>query len=144
MRLSKVTRRKAIQAMVAAGTAGIVSTGRLAVANGHGEDSSSAQQIRVDATPLFELSPYLFMQFMEPLGVTDSSVEAAWDHQRDSWREDVVARTKELAPTMVRWGGIFTDFYKWREGVGPRDKRPSMLNLMWGGQESNQVGTLEF
>jgi hypothetical protein len=27
--------------------------------------------IRIDPTPLFELSPYLYMQFMEPLGVTD-------------------------------------------------------------------------
>jgi alpha-L-arabinofuranosidase len=44
----------------------------------------------------------------------------------------------------MRWGGIFTDFYRWREGVGPRDKRPTMMNLMWGGLESNQVGTAEF
>jgi alpha-L-arabinofuranosidase len=84
------------------------------------------------------------MQFMEPLGATDSSVEAAWDHLRDDWREDVVAATRELAPTMLRWGGIFVDFYRWREGVGPRDKRPPMLNLLWGGIESNQVGTAEF
>jgi alpha-N-arabinofuranosidase len=100
--------------------------------------------IAVDPTPLFELSPYLFMQFMEPLGATDGSVEAAWDHLRDDWREDVVAITRELGPTMMRWGGIFADFYRWREGVGPRDSRPSMLNLLWGGIESNQVGTVEF
>jgi alpha-N-arabinofuranosidase len=100
--------------------------------------------IELDPTPLFELSPYLFMQFMEPLGATDGSVEAAWDHLRDDWREDVVAITRELGPTMMRWGGIFADFYRWREGVGPRDRRPSMLNLLWGGIESNQVGTVEF
>src|SRR4030095_14961838 len=98
----------------------------------------------VDPVPLFELSPYLYMQFMEPLGATDGSVEAAWDHARDEWREDVVEGTRELAPTMMRWGGIFADFYRWREGVGPRAKRPSMLNLLWGGIESNQVGTGEF
>jgi hypothetical protein len=45
----------------------------------------------VDPEPLFELSPYLSMQFMEPLGVTDGSVDAAWDHAHDEWREDVVA-----------------------------------------------------
>src|SRR5262245_25382473 len=102
------------------------------------------QTIAIDPTPRFELSPYLYMQFMEPLGATDGSVEAAWDHLRDDWREDVVETTRELAPTMLRWGGIFLDFYRWREGVGPRDKRPSMLNLLWGGIESNQVGTGEF
>ncbi len=84
------------------------------------------------------------MQFMEPLGATDGSVEAAWDHAGDRWREDVLAVTRDLAPTMMRWGGIFVDFYRWREGVGPRNQRPSMLNLLWGGIESNQVGTTEF
>src|SRR5947199_8152396 len=100
--------------------------------------------IVVDPTPLFELSPYLYMQFMEPLGATDGSVEAAWDHLLDQWREDVVEITRELGPPMMRWGGIFADFYRWREGVGPRETRPSMVNLLWGGVESNQVGTGEF
>ncbi len=106
--------------------------------------TQDAAAIAVDPTPGFELSPYLFMQFMEPLGATDGSVEAAWDHLREDWREDVVAITRELGPTMMRWGGIFADFYRWREGVGPRDRRPSMLNLLWSGIESNQVGTVEF
>jgi alpha-L-arabinofuranosidase len=103
-----------------------------------------APAIVVDPTPRFALSPFLYMQFMEPLGATDASVEAAWDHLRDDWREDVVAVTRDLAPTMLRWGGIFLDFYRWREGVGPRAQRPPMLNLLWGGIESNQVGTAEF
>lgn len=103
-----------------------------------------AGSILVDPKPLFELSPYLYMQFMEPLGATDGSVEAAWDHLLDQWREDVVEITRELGPPMMRWGGIFSDFYRWREGVGPREMRPSMLNLLWGGIESNQVGTGEF
>ena len=98
----------------------------------------------IDPKPLFELSPYLHMQFMEPLGVTDGSVEAAWDHLHDEWRNDVVEVTRNLAPPMMRWGGIFADFYRWKEGVGPREKRPSMLNLLWGGIESNQIGTGEF
>jgi len=105
---------------------------------------SRRSTIVVDPAPLFELSPYLYMQFMEPLGATDGSVEAAWDHTADRWREDVLAVTRDLAPTMMRWGGIFVDFYRWREGVGPRSQRPSMLNLLWGGVESNQVGTSEF
>jgi alpha-L-arabinofuranosidase len=105
---------------------------------------SFTQTIVIDPAPRFELSPFLYMQFMEPLGATDSSVEAAWDHLRDDWREDVIEVSRELAPTMMRWGGIFLDFYRWREGVGPREKRPSMLNLLWGGIESNQVGTAEF
>jgi alpha-L-arabinofuranosidase len=108
------------------------------------DDRDASTRLEVDLEPQFELSPYLYMQFMEPLGVTDSSVEAAWDHRHNAWRPDVIEATRDLEPTMMRWGGIFTDFYRWREGVGPRDKRPTMMNLMWGGLESNQVGTAEF
>jgi hypothetical protein len=125
--------------------AGIAAVGSAFAALGplDGQAQNGAR-IRVDPKPLFELSPYLYMQFMEPLGATDGSVEAAWDHLRDQWRDDVVAVTRDLAPGMMRWGGIFADFYRWREGVGPRETRPSMLNLLWGGLESNQVGTGEF
>ena len=79
-------------------------TGALAVpSKASMEARVQADSISLDPTPLFELSPYLYMQFMEPLGATDGSVEAAWDHLRDQWREDVVAVTRALAPTMMRW-----------------------------------------
>ncbi|HEX8914818.1 MAG TPA: twin-arginine translocation signal domain-containing protein [Humisphaera sp.] len=104
----------------------------------------AASTLRVDPTPKFDLSPWLYMQMMEPLGTTDGSVEAAWDHLRQRWRPDVVTATKELAPTMVRWGGLFAGYYRWREGVGPRAARQPMHNLAWGGVETNQVGTAEF
>ena len=81
--------------------------------------TSSTGVIEVDATPLFELSPYLYMQFMEPLGTTDSSVEAAWDHATNDWKPTVINVTKELSPGMMRWGGNMSAYYKWREGVGP-------------------------
>ena len=60
------------------------------------------------------------MQFMEPLGATDGSVSAAWDFQQDAWRNDVIHATQELGPTMLRWGGCFSSYYRWKEGVGPR------------------------
>jgi alpha-N-arabinofuranosidase len=100
--------------------------------------------LTVDPQPKFDLSPYLYMQFMEPLGVTDGSVAAAWDHLHNRWREDVVDVTRELAPPLIRWGGCFSSYYRWKEGVGPREGRHPMHNLLWGGMESNQVGTHEF
>ena len=137
--LKKITRRRAL-GMFAGGACLLKAPHRLTFP----AQESPVSTIAVDPKPRYELSPYLYMQFMEPLGATDASVEAAWDHLRDDWREDVLEVTRELAPTMMRWGGIFLDFYRWREGVGPREKRPPMLNLLWGGIESNQVGTVEF
>src|SRR5258705_10680416 len=106
--------------------------------------ANDANAIVVDPRPLFDISPHLYMQFMEPLGVTDPSVEAAWDYNRDDWRRDFVETTADLAPGMLRFGGLFSRYYKWREGVGPPAKRPWMRNYVWGGKETNRVGAHEF
>lgn len=63
------------------------------------------------------------MQFMEPLGVTDVSVEAAWDYGRDDWRRDFVEVIRDLAPGLLRYSGLFSRYDKWREGIGPAAKR---------------------
>lgn len=107
-------------------------------------NADEASKIHLDPEPLFDLSPYLYMQFMEPLGCTDGSVSAAWNYTKSDWRDDVIKTTSDLAPTMVRWGGCLSSYYRWREGVGPRNERIPMYNLLWGGIEPNQVGTSEF
>ena len=98
----------------------------------------------IDPTPQFDLSPNLYSQFMEPLGATDGSVESCWDHLNDDWRKDIVEVTKKISPGLMRWGGCFSSYYRWKEAVGPRHKRIPMYNIMWGGMETNQIGTHEF
>ena len=100
--------------------------------------------IVLDPKPLFDISPYLYMQFMEPLGATDGSVDASWDWDAGDWRKDFVDVSRDLAPDVVRFGGLFSRYYHWREGVGPVTKRPVVRNYVWGGKESNRVGTHEF
>ena len=106
--------------------------------------AQEASALIVDPQPRFEISPWLYMQFMEPLGVTDGSVEASWDYERNDWRKDFVDVVRDLAPGAMRFGGLFSRHYKWREGVGPAAARPSMRNYFWGGKETNRVGTHEF
>ena len=102
-----------------------------------------ASPLVLDVTPRFSVSPDFYMQFMEPLGTTDSSVEAAWDFINQGWRPSFIEEGVRLAPSSIRWGGILTSFWKWREGVGPRDQRVPMHNYLWGGRETNQVGVHE-
>lgn len=99
--------------------------------------------IHINPELKFKLSPYLYMQFMEPLGTADSSVDAGWDYLNDCWRPELLETVRYLAPSMVRWGGCFASFQHWKEGVGPREQRVPMLNLCWDGVYSNQVGTGE-
>ena len=90
------------------------------------------------------ISPYLYMQFMEPLGVADASVDAAWDFVENEWFPEVMDKIHELGPTMVRFGGCFASYYHWREAVGKRCERVPMINHAWSGIYHNQVGTHEF
>jgi alpha-L-arabinofuranosidase len=140
MKRREFLKRSARLAAVAAATAQV-----RALAKAQTEASAtSGAAILLDPKPLFEISPYLYMQFMEPLGVTDPSVEAAWDYDADDWRKDFVETTRDLAPGALRFGGLFSRYYKWREGVGPAEGRPWMRNYVWGGKETNRVGTAEF
>jgi alpha-N-arabinofuranosidase len=61
-------------------------------------------------------------------------------------RNDVIAALKNLSVPVLRWpGGCFADEYHWRDGIGPREKRPAMINTHWGGVvENNAFGTHEF
>jgi alpha-N-arabinofuranosidase len=96
------------------------------------------------------ISRNIFGQFAEHLGFgiyggiwvgEDSKIP-----NTHGYRNDVVAALKRLEVPVVRWpGGCFADEYHWREGVGPRDKRPVRVNTHWGGvEEPNSFGTHEF
>ena len=61
------------------------------------------------------------------------------------FRKDVVAEIKELAVPIMRYpGGNFVSGYNWLDGVGPKDKRPTVLERAWNSIETNQFGTNEF
>ncbi len=61
-------------------------------------------------------------------------------------RNDVIKALKEINPPVIRWpGGCFADTYHWKDGIGPRDQRPTIINSTWGGvTEDNSFGTHEF
>ena len=61
-------------------------------------------------------------------------------------RLDVVEALKRIAIPNLRWpGGCFADEYHWKDGIGPREDRPSLVNSHWGDvEENNHFGTHEF
>jgi len=93
---------------------------------------------------------HIYGQFAEHLG--RGIYEGVWVGERSKipntrgFRNDVVAALRDLHVPVVRWpGGCFADEYHWRDGIGPRAKRPVTLNTNWGGvPESNAFGTHEF
>ncbi|MGQ7294892.1 alpha-N-arabinofuranosidase [Quadrisphaera sp. KR29] len=61
-------------------------------------------------------------------------------------RLDVVEALRALDIPNLRWpGGCFADDYHWKDGIGPREQRPRMVNSHWGDVvEDNSFGTHEF
>jgi len=61
------------------------------------------------------------------------------------FRKDVAAEVKGLGVPIMRYpGGNFVSGYHWLDGVGPKDKRPTVLERAWNSLETNQFGTNEF
>ena len=61
------------------------------------------------------------------------------------YRTDVVAAVRELGVPIMRYpGGNFVSGYHWQDGVGPKERRPTVLERAWNSLETNQFGTNEF
>ncbi len=62
------------------------------------------------------------------------------------FRSDIIEALKGMGIPLLRWpGGCFADTYHWKDGIGPREDRPSIVNVFWGGvTEDNSFGTHEF
>jgi alpha-N-arabinofuranosidase len=90
----------------------------------------------------------LFGSFVEHLGrCVYGGIYAPDSPLSDSngFREDVAVLVRDLGVTSVRYpGGNFVSGYRWEDGVGPREARPSRLNLAWHQTDPNAFGMHEF
>ncbi|WP_125765855.1 arabinosylfuranosidase ArfA [Levilactobacillus mulengensis] len=63
----------------------------------------------------------------------------------NGFRQDVVKAVKDLNIDLIRYpGGNFVSGYNWEDGIGPKDQRPTRLDLAWRSIETNQFGLHEF
>ncbi len=94
------------------------------------------------------IDPNLYGSFIEHLGraVYEGIYEPGHKTaDENGFRRDVLELVKELNVPIVRYpGGNFLSGYDWRDGVGPREKRPTRLDLAWFSTETNEFGTDEF
>ncbi|MDP9987038.1 alpha-N-arabinofuranosidase [Arthrobacter oryzae] len=109
----------------------------------------AAAKITLD--PSFVVGPVrrrTFGAFVEHLGRCVYTGIFEPDHpdaDEDGFRKDVLALTRELGVSTVRYpGGNFVSGYRWEDGVGPVDQRPVRLDLAWHSTDPNTVGVDEF
>jgi alpha-N-arabinofuranosidase len=112
---------------------------------------ASTARVVIDLdVPGATISRHLYGHFAEHLGRCiyggfyvgeDSSIP-----NEGGIRLDVVEALRALDIPNLRWpGGCFADEYHWKDGIGPKADRPSMVNTHWGNvEENNHFGTHEF
>lgn len=96
------------------------------------------------------ISKHIYGHFAEHLGrciydgffVGDTSKIA----NTNGVRNDIIEALKKLKIPNLRWpGGCFADTYHWKDGIGPKYERPTIVNQWWGGvTEDNSFGTHDF
>jgi alpha-N-arabinofuranosidase len=92
----------------------------------------------------------LYGQFAEHLG--HCIYDGIWVGEKSAipnvrgFRSDIIGALKAIEIPVIRWpGGCFADTYHWKDGIGPKETRPKMVNNTWGGViEDNSFGTHEF
>jgi len=63
----------------------------------------------------------------------------------DGMRADTLELLKKLNSPIYRWpGGNFVSGYNWKDGIGPRDRRPPRWDRAWEETEDNDFGIDEF
>jgi alpha-L-arabinofuranosidase len=95
-----------------------------------------------------EVDPRIFGGFLEHMG--RAVYEGVYDPKsahadQNGFRRDVLDALRQLRMTAMRYpGGNFASGYHWEDGIGPKEKRPTVRELAWQSIEPNQFGTDEF
>jgi alpha-N-arabinofuranosidase len=116
--------------------------------------------VHVDTATTTPVSPFVFGALTEHFG--RGLYGGLWSTEHDAPRADVQNAVRAMGTTMFRYpGGCFADWYHWRDGVGPKQSRPTHDRQFWtdfrmgdgfpaemarefGPVETNTVGTDEF
>ncbi len=115
----------------------------------YGQVPGEKARIKIDTERVIgEIHPHLFGNFAEHLGrciyggIYEPGSPLA---DAEGYRTDVMDAVRGLGVTILRWpGGNFASGYDWKDGVGPRARRPVRPEGAWGGVEPNTFGTDEF
>src|SRR5260221_10513428 len=115
---------------------------------GHAETVGPARAVLERTRYRSDLDRRLLGAFLEHLGrAIYTGVYEPGSRLADAagFRKDVLAEVKGLGVPIVRYpGGNFVSGYHWLDGVGPKDKRPTVLDRAWNSIETNQFGTNDF
>ncbi len=97
------------------------------------QEADSHIEVLIDE-PIATIAPEIYGHFTEHLGtVIYDGIYVGEDSKipnQNGLRSALIDRMRQIHAPVVRWpGGCFADSYDWRDGIGPRDKRPRRTNF---------------
>jgi len=147
-----MNRRRFLQSSSAAAMGALASRSEAAAGAAVPAAQSSSGRARLTVVAeesLGTISRNVYGQFTEHLG--SCIYDAMWVGPGSSipnhngLRSDTLEAFKRIQAPIIRWpGGCFAGTYHWRDGIGPRDKRPKTWNIFWDRDEPNSFGTDEY
>ncbi|MGB6687868.1 MAG: alpha-L-arabinofuranosidase C-terminal domain-containing protein [Terracidiphilus sp.] len=122
-------RRNFLKTAAGAAAAGIVFGRRRALA----AEADSHVEVLLDE-PIGTIAPEIYGHFTEHLGtVIYDGIYVGEDSKipnQYGLRSALIEKMRQIHAPVVRWpGGCFADSYDWRDGIGPREKRPRRTNF---------------
>jgi alpha-N-arabinofuranosidase len=150
-------RRNFLKAAAASTAAAMVFGKRTSLA----QQASSHIEVLVDE-PIATIAPEIYGHFTEHIGsvIYDGIYvgEGSKIPNQNGLRTALIEKMRAIKAPVIRWpGGCFADSYDWRDGIGPRSKRPRRTNF-WTDQfpaslqkqnipqvfDTNEFGTDDF
>ena len=113
---------------------GALTAGAVALLAPRGAQGADAKIDVLINEPIGTISPNIYSHFVEHLGGV--VYDGIWVGENSKVpniggiRRALVEHVRRIKPGVIRWpGGCFADQYDWRDGIGPRDKRPRRVNF---------------
>ncbi|HPT28055.1 MAG TPA: alpha-N-arabinofuranosidase, partial [Bryobacteraceae bacterium] len=99
-------------------------------------------RIKIDTDrTIGQVHPHVFGNFAEHLGrcIYGGLYEPGSPLADErGYRKDVMKAMQDMRVTLLRWpGGNFVSGYNWKDGIGPRGRRPVRPEGAWGSLEPN-------
>jgi alpha-N-arabinofuranosidase len=98
-----------------------------------GQGSEATIEVLLEE-PIGRIAPEIYGHFVEHLGGV--VYDGIWVGEKSKipnvggLRKSLIDALAKIKPGVIRWpGGCFADQYDWRDGTGPRDRRPKRTNF---------------
>ncbi len=122
-------RRRFLKTAAASAAAAMILNRRAALA----AEADTHIEVLIDE-PIGTIAPEIYGHFTEHLGTVIYDGLYVGENSKISnqhgLRSALIEKMRAIKAPVVRWpGGCFADSYDWRDGIGPREKRPRRTNF---------------